>query len=397
MSLLSLIAAQQAKDKIDQGYTDLPPDDTGDFSGLMDSFNFAETAISNVPNVANDAISGVIDLLTKPEVRKQTAKTVADFALGSMEKINDGPLFDTELGKEQAPKRIEMIDKAFAGVKEVLTDERKTREMLSQNPDVLAGGLWGAGKAGKFAGKHLGPKLAEKTEKMLTDQGLIKHIMPPDSKTFGKGEYYSLEEFNQLGSKIKDPLALSAHKYRGDVGYMAVEGFGKGINEKDFIKLMANDQETLQKYDYENHYEAASSLQELVGLEEIDRMLEGSAITLEKPLYIVRAQGFANRNTSLRDPHDPSDVNPNSLYSATVIDPSMPEFKDLDSPYGDNPYLIKLEPGTTIYHPAGRADYNEVVVRGDVIDSSQGMKKGILSELGVSQHPAPYLGDDERY
>jgi hypothetical protein len=242
--------------------------------------------------------------------------------------------------------------------------------MLSQNPDLFAGGLWGASKAGKFAGKHLGPKLAEKTEKMLTDQGLIKHIMPPDSKTFGKGGAYTTGEFLKLGQFPQGELSRMAHKFRGREGYMSGPGYGKGISETDFIKLMKSDGETFQKFGVNNLEEAIDMLQGKVGLDRLEEMMAGSMVTLEKPLYIERAEGYGGAKDT------PVDVKDTSLYSATMVDPANEAVMKMGSAYGKNPYIIKLEAGTQIYHPSGNADLSELVVKGKDINKSQGMKKG---------------------
>jgi len=369
MGILALMAAQQAKNKIDQGYTDLPPDATGDFSGLTDTWNFAETSISNLPNVANDAIQGVMELVTDPKAREQLYTGLSDLTLGAVEKLNDGPLFDTEQGIEQAPKRIETADQAIDAVKEAFSSNRKTRETLSQNPDLLAGGLWGAAKAGKFAGKHLGPTLADKTEKMLTDQGLIKYVMPPDSKTFGKGDAYTTGEFLQLGQFPQGELSRMAHKFRGREGYMSEPGYGKGISETDFIRLMKSDGAAFQAFGVNNLEEAIDMLQGKVGLDRLEEMMAGSMVTLEKPLYIERAEGYGGAKDT------PVSVKDTSLYSATMIDPANEAIMKMGSAYGKNPYIIKLEAGTQIYHPSGNADLSELVVKGKDINKSQGMKK----------------------
>jgi hypothetical protein len=201
MSLMALIAEQQIKNKVGQGYTDLPPD----VNGLMDTWNFAETAVSNVPNVTNDAIQGVMALLTDPKARKQLYSGLSDLTLGAVEKLNDGPLFDTEQGREQAPKRIETADQAINAVKEAFSSNRKTRETLSQNPDLLAGGLWGASKAGKLAGKHLGPKLGEKIEQHLMDIGGIKQMAPP--KRINRGSMPEAE-FEAMKAQVRENWAV---------------------------------------------------------------------------------------------------------------------------------------------------------------------------------------------
>jgi hypothetical protein len=361
MSLLALIAAEQAKNKVEQGYTPLPED--------ANWFDTLYTSLSNVPNVASDMVGGLVGLATSSDARKQLHKSVSDFTLGTMEKLNDGPLFDTELAKRESPKRIETVDQAIAAVKNTLSSERNIQEFLSQNPDVFAGGVWGAGKLGGAAGKHLGPKLAEKVETHLQDQGLMTHIIPPDSKTFGKGDAYTSTEFMDLGKDVGDNLSDAAHKFRGDIGYMADPGYGKGISESSFVDLINQQGLAMKRSGVDNWEETLDLLQSKVGLDRMEEMLAGSAVVLEKPLYIERAEGFGGSKKT------PVDVKDTSIYSATVVDPKNAALMNLKSPYGDNPYIVKLEAGTKIYHPGKNADLFEVVVRGKDVNKSQGIKK----------------------
>ncbi len=357
MSLLGLIAAEQAKNKVKQGYTPLPEG--------ANWFDTLETSLSNVPNVTDDMIGGLIDLASKPEARKQLRKSLSDFSLGVAEKINDGPLFDTELGRERAPKRIETVDQAIAAVKNTLSSERNIQEFLSQNPDVFAGGVWGAGKVGGF----VAPKAGEMVEKHLKDIGGIKSIIPPDSKTFGKDDAYTSTEFMDLGKDVGDNLSDAAHKFRGDIGYMADPGYGKGISESSFVDLINQQGLAMKRSGVNNWEETMDLLQSKVGLDRMEEMLEGSAVVLEKPLYIERAEGFGGSKKT------PVDVKDTSIYSATVVDPKNAALMNLKSPYGDNPYIVKLEAGTKIYHPGKNADLFEVVVRGKDVNKSQGIKK----------------------
>ena len=357
MSLLALIAAEQAKNKAEQGYTSLPED-----ANWFDTLN---TSLSNVPNVASDMVGGLVGLATSPDARKQLHKNVSDFTLGTMEKLNDGPLFDTELAKRESPKRIETVDQAIAAVKNTLSSERKIQEFLSQNPDVFAGGVWGAGKVGGF----VAPKAGEIVEQHLTDIGGIKSIIPPDSKTFGKGDAYTSTEFMDLGKGVGDDLSNAAHKFRGDIGYMSVPGRGKGISDQGFVDLMNQKGLAMNRVGVTNWEDTLDVLQEKVGLDRLEEMLAGSAVVLEKPLYIERAEGFAGIKKT------PVDVKDTSIYSATVVDPKNATLMNMKSPYGDNPHIIKLEPGTKIYHPGNNADHFEVVVMGKDLNVSQGLKK----------------------
>ena len=77
MSLLALIAAEQAKNKVEQGYTPLPED--------ANWFDTLYTSLSNVPNVASDMVGGLVGLATSSDARKQLHKSVSDFTLGTME------------------------------------------------------------------------------------------------------------------------------------------------------------------------------------------------------------------------------------------------------------------------------------------------------------------------
>jgi hypothetical protein len=170
-----------------------------------DNLDTARTALGNIPGQLGEAYDGLTELMTNPEARQNLSRTIGDFTLGSMEKLNDGPLFDTELGKEQAPKRIKTVNDALSNVKDIMTNPDKLRGYLSQNPlDVAAGGV--ATKIGaQKLGKTLGPKLGDKIEQHLMDIGAIKQMAPP--KRINRGSMPEAE-FEAMKAKVREKWAV---------------------------------------------------------------------------------------------------------------------------------------------------------------------------------------------
>ena len=166
----------------------------------------AATMMKNVDNVVVDAAKGIHTLATEPDARKSMGKSIADFTLGTMENWKGGPLFDTELGREKAPERMESAkvttDKALADVEKILTEKRAFQTFISQNPDIGLGGAFvgvkGLGAAGSAFKTHLAPELAGKIEDHLVDIGGIKAI---------DAWHKSSANFNKID---KDMLGVSA-------------------------------------------------------------------------------------------------------------------------------------------------------------------------------------------
>lgn len=163
MSILGLIAAEQAKNKVKKGYTPLPEG--------ANWFETLDTSLSNVPNLIDSTTEGIMGLIADSKKREQAIESVTDLSWDS-------------------------VDQALGAVKDILTDERKAKEFISQNPDVLAGGIWGAGKVGKF----IAPKGAEMAEQHLRDIGGIKDMAPPRKIDPGK---MPLDEFEKMKAQVR--------------------------------------------------------------------------------------------------------------------------------------------------------------------------------------------------
>ena len=171
--------------------------------------NTAGTSLGNVPGQLGEVSTGLTELATNPEARRGLYDSMSDLTLGTMEKLNDGPLFDTELGKEQAPKRIKTANDAIAGVKDVLTNWDKFQDYASQNPLDLLGAGWLTKIGAQKLGKTLGPKAGDKIEQHLTDIGAIKQMAPP--KRINRGSMPEAE-FEAMKAQVRENWAVGKTK-----------------------------------------------------------------------------------------------------------------------------------------------------------------------------------------
>lgn len=212
---------------------------------------------------------------------------------------------------------------------------------------------------------------------------------------------YTRHEFQDISPEQVQPHK-GAHEFRGGSGYLLRPGQEKIMSDEDFAKALETgilDKATVEKYggsmmdDYVmpdgNRYtqqyipiegnKGAQFLKERYPSEGLINMMEGSKVKLERPLYIYRNTGYrAVEDSNLKI--DPLDVKDDQVYSGMVINPNEVGSKEYisnliqDGRMGglhQDPKIIRIEPGTEIYHPGGVADLHEVVVPGNAIKEGQ--------------------------
>ena len=219
------------------------------------------------------------------------------------------------------------------------------------------------------------------------------------SKNYGSESFlkdpqraYTFEEGIRLEPPNRDARSDSAHFLRGREGYLL-----SPYTEPKY------DQTTFEKYvqDYDKNYAHKNSMDYEGNRVRIDRamqgmiedypsqglidMMEGSKYTLDRPMYISRNIGYR------MNPPKPTDVDADNVYSAKIVDPNNPNFikkmeRDHDSygQFGSNPYIIRLDKGTEIYHPSFNADSGEVIIKGSDIQDSQKFKLDEFYQMNPS-------------
>jgi len=212
---------------------------------------------------------------------------------------------------------------------------------------------------------------------------------------------YTVHEFQDISPPLEQPHK-GAHEFRGGPGYLLRPGQKQIMSDEDFAKALELgrlDKETVEKYggsmmddyvmpDGKRYSQDYLSLQGMKGAEFVQerypsegliKMMEGSKVKTERPLYIYRNTGYR----SVQDPDlkvDPLNVKEDQVYSGMVINPNDTLGKEYIESliqrerYGgfhQDPKIIRIEPGTEIYHPSGIADTHEVVVPGKAIKEGQ--------------------------
>ena len=154
-----------------------------------------------------------------------------------------------------------------------------------------------------------------------------------------KGLRHDPESFAKLGEKVVDPRAKAAHILRGQTGYMVEAPSGR-LRDEDITRLLKHGDDP----------DVAEEVADFISPSGLAADLERSKQVLDKPLYVVRQEGAMGKK-STDETH---------LHSALVITPE--DVASYKESYGKSATVYKLDVGTEIYHPAGLADTNEVVV-----------------------------------
>lgn len=197
---------------------------------------------------------------------------------------------------------------------------------------------------------------------------------------------HTVASFEDLGNQVTDPLALAAHTARGRTSFASASGDFLNLTEDEFIAATSHlhkeriDVLTPQSADVNallisksgtsslrehRSLNLESIIEEGVGRTKLKEFMQGSKLKLEKPLYVMRAEGiFSGQHSSAGKP--------DSIYSFKVVDPLRPDtFRGYNPSAEETPPIIyKLPPGTDVLHPAGRADAAEVVVSRENLDKA---------------------------
>lgn len=203
---------------------------------------------------------------------------------------------------------------------------------------------------------------------------------------------HSIDSFNELGKQVTDPLALAAHVSRGRLGYEAEEGNFQDLTDAELIKTakflddarhlrdtnkqFQEVQRIFEKQRFhatpEDAIDVEDVLGQAIGQDQQRKLMAGSKIKLEKPIYVMRKEGVFSGQTSDKAETD------KHTFSAVVIDPlkletyaSYTDGGGIDKPSGLPAVVYKLPAGTKVYHPAGKADKNEVVLTKKALHSAE--------------------------
>lgn len=223
-------------------------------------------------------------------------------------------------------------------------------------------------------------------ERIITGLALDRHTVD----TFNK-----LKHMDEL-----DDEAFTGHVYRGMAGFTAgdlgqVGPFGYKLNRqaREYIRQNEENKKLLDKAMIpEEFYQLEDDVMDWSGefsRDTIDKAIESTKMKLDKPLYVTRSDNFSH----IDDLPAYEDLN----VSARVIDPEdidswKGRFEDIHyqdtSPltiekakgkyfpaYGEYSKVYRLEPGVEIYHPAGLADGNEVVLKRSNLEKMKSMEE----------------------
>ena len=191
---------------------------------------------------------------------------------------------------------------------------------------------------------------------------------------------HTVSSYNALAKSIPhDPVADAAHASRGNLGYLS-NNAKQPVSTTDLV----NAHKELKTAQDQNNSDAAANIsewmQENVPADQMDHLLSGNDIVLDRPLYVTRNSNFARDSKDMPKPHH--------RVSASVVEPTATETPYMFS--SDNNRVYKLEPGTVISHPKGTADPNEVVVHQGFLDQAQQLDQAQYSQL-IKAGKAPFI------
>lgn len=181
----------------------------------------------------------------------------------------------------------------------------------------------------------------------------------------------SFGELEDLASLPDD--AKVAHLLRGQTGYLATQSGRISPRVRDdmleYIRLERSKPVAKSEDEYRMMYlqDQIYDASERAAHGNIDRPIRENPTTLDRPLYVTRAENaFAG---------DFSDVGSDALHSTLVVDPE--DVKSYEGWYdgGSSTKMHRLDPGETIYNPRGLADQNEVIVSRDSLNKSKSMNE----------------------
>lgn len=191
---------------------------------------------------------------------------------------------------------------------------------------------------------------------------LLKAMMRTKKEPLGIAtDAHDYQSFTKEGDKVYDHVALGSHTARGRIAYTKngliedrisqpeIDSIAQQLAKLDLQKQTEKNPSKLTRIN-EEIQNLSELFDESVAQSSMPRLLAQSEQTLDRPLYISRQEGAFT----------PSSGQPDSLLSAMMVEPK--NLVDTPSPYGDTADIYRLEAGQKIYHPAGRADKNELVI-----------------------------------
>lgn len=185
---------------------------------------------------------------------------------------------------------------------------------------------------------------------------------------------HTVKSYNDMGDlDLLSDDAKVAHLLRGRVGYMASQRGRVRPRVRDemleYIRLNRSKPVSESEEEYRMMYlqDQIHDAAEGAGRRDIVTPIEAHPTTLDRPLYVTRAEGAFTG--------DFSGTPPGELHSTLVVDPE--NIKSYQGSYeGPIPSkMYRIDPGDQVFHPSDLADTNEALVSRGTLNKSKSMNE----------------------